>query len=76
MGMYDTVIGITRDCEKCGEPLKDWQSKDGECDLKELNYWEVDNFYTSCDVCDTWHEYILKNKRSYIPLSSYDFSTR
>jgi len=27
--------------------LKIGNQKDGECDLKELNYWEVDNFYTN-----------------------------
>ena len=54
MGMFDWVKYDEGKCPKCGEALSGWQSKDGPCVLAELEPWQVDNFYTSCDNCGQW----------------------
>ena len=72
MGMFDQVeVPDDVVCPNCGAELTDWQSKDGPCELKLLQFWEVDNFYTSCDTCNTWVEYKRKDKRRPLPFSAY-----
>ncbi len=56
MGMFDR-IDFEVDCPKCGELVKDFQSKDGPCVLKTLQPHEVDYFYSSCDNCKEWITY-------------------
>jgi len=56
MGMFD-YVRYEAECKECGEPLKDFQSKDHECLLNVLEPSQVDNFYTSCDKCKTWHNF-------------------
>lgn len=62
MGMYDfvRVPAALCKCSSCGGTLKNWQSKDRECQLGEVQWWEVDNFYTHCDNCGNWVEYFRK----------------
>lgn len=58
MGMFD-YIEYTELCWKCGEPLKDFQSKDGPCLMSTLSPANVHYFYTSCDneKCKAWNEF-------------------
>lgn len=61
MGMFD-YIKYKADCEVCGAELKDFQSKDGPCDLKELKPKHVDYFYAYCDNCKAYHAFWVKRK--------------
>jgi hypothetical protein len=56
MGMFD-YVNYQADCDKCGQPLSDFQSKDGPCELGFLAASDVDYFYTSCSKCRTWHDF-------------------
>ena len=55
MGMFDWV-NYTATCD-CGAALRDFQSKDGVCQMAKLEPHEVRRFYTICDKCKTWVEY-------------------
>ena len=39
-----------------------FQTKDGPCLLYELDWWDTNNFYTSCDHCRTWVEFTLEKR--------------
>ena len=56
MGMFD-YVRYEAPCKKCGELLQNWQSKDGDCDLKRLQVKDVNTFYDNCKVCGTRNEY-------------------
>lgn len=76
MSMFDWIKFKTT-CPKCGENVNGFQSKDKECLLDELEFWEVDNFYTSCFKCKTWIEYFIKSTaqttaRSRLTIDDYD----
>jgi hypothetical protein len=58
MGTFDW-IKYECDCPYCDNKLVGFQSKDGDCGLSELEPEDVDNFYTLCDHCDTWVEYVV-----------------
>ena len=70
MGMYDDII-FEDTCPTCGSKVTGFQSKDAECNLDKLNYWEVRNFYAPCRKCKTWIEYDLEGERPRIPLKRY-----
>lgn len=70
MGMFD-YINFTCACPNCGEPVKGFQSKDAGCEMETIPYWEVDNFYTNCDKCDTWIEYYRKAPKPFTPIEHY-----
>ena len=77
MGMFDWIkVEPEQFCRECEAPLSGWQSKDGDCILETLNYWEVDCFYTCCDECHAWHEFSLKYPRDHHPLSDYELKVR
>ena len=40
-------------CPRCKKDMGEFQSKDGDCGMETLDWWEVDNFYTSCEHCRT-----------------------
>ena len=73
MGMYD-YIKLEINCPKCGAKVDGFQSKDGPCCLAQLEFWEVDNFYSSCKQCGAWIEYNIRGKKSPIPLTDYEMS--
>lgn len=58
MGMYDNITHVAN-CERCGEPLTDFQSKDGACLLQFLRPVDVAQFHTGCDRCGLWHDYFV-----------------
>jgi hypothetical protein len=75
MGMFDYVTDLPDQvCRKCAAPLHGWQSKDGECLMLNVPFWRCMNFYTSCSVCRTWHEYVLRDHGAR-PLSDYRLLT-
>ncbi len=59
MGMFDW-IDYEGECPKCGAEVKDFQSKDGPCNLIRLKPWEVYRFYAMCRNCRSWLEYVRK----------------
>jgi hypothetical protein len=59
MGMFDHIKFETA-CPVCGKILKNFQSKDGDCVLDCLEFWQVDKFYDYCDRCDIMVEFVLK----------------
>lgn len=64
MGMFD-YVKYKANCRKCKKPLSDFQSKsanDGEDLMRELEPEDVGNFYTNCEVCDTWNHFEVKPK--------------
>lgn len=61
MGMYDE-INFETTCPRCGEKVDEFQSKDGPCMLTTLEFWEVNEFYSSCRKCNTWIIYGLKKR--------------
>jgi len=56
MGMYDNITAPEVLCPKCGSSLMGWQSKDGVCELTNIHYLQVNNFYTNCK-CGAWIEF-------------------
>jgi len=63
MGMFDS-INFKIKCSECGNVIDDFQSKDGDCLLNTLEFWEVDNFYSSCSTCNKRIEFTLKKEVS------------
>jgi NMD protein affecting ribosome stability and mRNA decay len=60
MEMFDWVK-FRVPCPKCGREVENFQSKDGDCLLEELDFWQVDNFYSYCDNCEATINYTLNN---------------
>ena len=61
MGMFDYVtVEPEQYCRNCGAELNGWQSKDGGCCLDRIHFSFVRNFYTDCNVCHHWHEFVRK----------------
>lgn len=56
MGMFDYVDAPDQTCS-CGATVKDWQSKDGDCQLELLPADAVSNYYTFCEGCGAWWEF-------------------
>jgi hypothetical protein len=64
MGMFNYVVGVPEVlCPTCGAALGGWQTKDGDPCLVDVDWRELENFYTSCDNkvkdrrCGTWLEF-------------------
>lgn len=73
MGMFD-YVNFKVKCPTCGMTVKGFQSKDKECTMDTLEYWEVDNFYAMCENCETWVEYRRIKPANYAPLSDYELT--
>ncbi len=73
MGMYDDIETPKIACPVCGKILTGFQSKDGDCSLSALQFYQVNNFYTSCKNCETWVEFNRKIPPK-SPLSDYEMS--
>ncbi len=70
--MYDHVK-FEIECPRCKDKIVDFQSKDGSCMMWDLEFWEVDNFYSSCDSCKTWVEFTIKYEaRKKLKIEDYD----
>ena len=75
MGMFD-YIKFEIQCPNCGARVNDFQSKDWHCVLTELEYWEVNNFYSYCDECDAWIEFNRKKQKKQAPISDFKMTVR
>lgn len=76
MGMFD-YVKYEMPCPKCGLKVNNFQTKDTGCDLEKVPYWHTDTFYGSCDNCDVWIEFFLKeNAKPFIPIESYRMEAR
>ena len=58
MGMYD-LVSYKDNCRRCNAELTGFQTKDTECMLETVHPSETRRFYTSCDKCDLWHEFLV-----------------
>ena len=56
MGMFD-YVKYKCPCPYCEHPLEEFQSKDADCFLEEVEVSEVRRFYTSCPSCKEWVEF-------------------
>ncbi len=70
MGMFDD-IKFEMDCPSCGEKVDGFQSKDGGCFMDTLDFWEVNNFYSSCRNCHAWIEFNRKKPRQPDPIEDF-----
>lgn len=50
MGMYD-IVNYEAHCPNCGYRVTEWQTKELNCEMKLLEPWEVNYFYTYCGKC-------------------------
>ena len=71
MGMLDDIKDFKVKCPNCGTEVNGFQSKDGACLMDKIDYWTVNNFYSSCSNCKTWIEYTLKRPRGKISIKDY-----
>ncbi len=71
MGIFD-YVNYKMDCPKCGKDVGDFQTKDCGGWFEKVEYWQCDNFYASCDYCNTWIEFTLKREREPIPIEAYE----
>jgi hypothetical protein len=87
MGTFDWV-NFKVPCPKCGREVENFQSKDGDCLLSNLEFWQVDNFYSYCDNCEATINYtlnndvrekirtIIENMRKVLTIKNYDLEFR
>ena len=74
--MFNYVNFIIK-CPKCGSSIYDFQTKDGDLTLRTVEFFEVDNFYSSCDKCGVQIEYTLKPEiRKFITIDYYDMRVK
>ena len=72
MGMFDSIKDFKINCPECGEMVDDFQTKEGACILLDLDYWEVDTFYSECDKCHAWIEYYREHPPKIpVPITEY-----
>lgn len=64
MGMFD-YVNHAMFCPVCNHVVAGFQSKDRGSTLSVVEFWEVENFYASCNNCHAWIEfnYIHKENR-------------
>jgi hypothetical protein len=56
MGSFNWVnVEVT--CPKCGHSVKNFQSKDFDCDFSTVDPQQVSNLYASCPNCNYWIEF-------------------
>lgn len=56
MGMFDWV-NVQIKCPKCGNTVKDFQTKDSSCGLEIIDPTYITNFYSPCRHCNNWIEF-------------------
>lgn len=71
--MFDYIKPFQATCPRCNEVVRfeGFQSKDGECLMKYLNFWEVDYFYGTCPKCGVWVNFERKRK-DIVPIEEYE----
>ena len=61
--MFD-YVDFKIDCPGCGNEVKEFQSKDGNCTLDILKPHDVNRFYACCFSCGGWIEFERKEQLS------------
>lgn len=64
MGMFDN-IKFSYPCPVCGNMTYGYQSKDNDPCLITRKLTEVNRFYTSCDICESWIEFLKQPDNKY-----------
>jgi len=75
MGMFD-YIKFNIPCPVCKNMIDEFQSKDGDCEMETLEFWEVDRFYISCKHCGTWIEYNRIKERQPSSIEEYELTIK
>lgn len=65
-------VNYKTDCPVCGNEVNDFQTKDTGCWFEKIEYWQCDNFYASCEYCNTWIEFKLNRSKVSIPIEAYE----
>lgn len=74
MGMFD-YVEITVKCPNCNVKINPFQTKEKDCFLRTLNFWEVDYFYAGCKNCETYIEFTLSHRPNRkLSLKDYNMS--
>ena len=69
MGLYDNVTRPFETICECGNIVNGFQTKDkDDAYLKNVNFTEVNKFYSECDSCKRSYEYTLDSKSDNIPI--------
>jgi hypothetical protein len=63
MGMFD-YVDYEMECPQCGEIVRYFQSKDGDCRMATLNIKDVFSFYNVCVHCRLCIEFKRKPAKS------------
>ncbi len=71
MSVFD-YVNFKIDCPHCNKEVTGFQTKDLNRYFEDVEFWECDNFYSSCGWCNTWIEFELKNPRPEIPIGDYE----
>lgn len=63
MGMFDEVkLEKPIKCPGCGIETSEFQTKDLDCCLEQVDFRRVENFYHLCQNCKCWIEFQFKTK--------------
>ena len=73
MGMFD-FVDFQMECPTCGNVIKEFQTKDGECCVAMLPFTDVNNFYASCCKCGTFMEFNLHVERDKLTIKDFDMT--
>ena len=74
MGMFDYISDFEIKCPKCGQMVTGFQSKDGECLLRNISYKDVDNFHSFCSNCGLWLNINRKIEREILILNGEEIN--
>jgi len=74
-------VNYEMDCPACGTRLKDFQTKDGNCILRLIEFDEVEQFYDCCSKCDIRVQFDRKNdreldKKEKYTIGDYELTTK
>jgi len=65
MGLYNYVTDFSVNCPKCGDLIKDFQTKDSSLNtlyLNEVSFKTVNSFHTFCNKCHLWIDVKIKTR--------------
>jgi hypothetical protein len=71
MGSYDDV-NFSMPCPICKKEISGFQTKDLSCSFETVNFWECERFYSSCDYCNTWIDFVYKREKKKIFIEDYE----
>lgn len=70
MGIYNTV-NFQINCTHCGFLVKTFQTKEGNCDFRTVDFSTVDNFYAICSNCGSFIEFYYSPENKERDISDY-----